>query len=301
MPPEETISEEEMPFIAEVIKGGRLTIPEEIRKLLRIEEGNYVLIRLKVVSRKRLGKKAKAMSAWRERRNLRESGRMSSTAQPPEHKFLPATVVTPKVRSTREVPLPSATRRYSSFQEEPVRLCGWASYEPYPLFMKAGAGSKVVDVDDNTYIDYLLAFGALVNGHAHPKIVEAVQKQAQEGMMFGTPVELEIDLAKKFKQFVPSADMVVFANGGMDATSDAVRIARAATGKDLVLKFEGHYHGQHDYAMVSVEAPPVVAGMEEYPRSLRIRPEYLAGLGHCGRGTLEQRQGTRTHHEETQE
>jgi glutamate-1-semialdehyde 2,1-aminomutase len=150
----------------------------------------------------------------------------------------------------------------------------WASYEPYPIFMKSGAGSRIVDVDDNSYIDYLLAFGALINGHAHPKIVEAIRQQAQEGTMLGTPVELEIDLAKKFRQFVPTADMVVFANGGTDATSNAVRIARAATGKDIILKFEGHYHGQHDYAMVSVEAPPVVAGMEEYPRSL----PYSAGI-----------------------
>lgn len=150
----------------------------------------------------------------------------------------------------------------------------WASYEPYPLFMKSGAGSKIVDADDNSYIDYLLAFGALINGHSHPRMVEAVQKQALEGMMLGTAIELEVDLAKKFRQFVPSADMVVFANGGMDATSNALRIARAATGKDLILKFEGHYHGQHDYAMVSVESPPVVAGMEEYPRSL----PYSAGI-----------------------
>jgi len=198
---------------------------------------------------------------------------MSSAAQPPETKFLPATVVSPKARRTQK----SAALHDEAIQLIPGGASStmrWASYEPYPLSMKTGAGSKIVDVDDNAYIDYLLAFGALINGHAHPRIVEAVQKQAQEGMMFGTAIELEVDLAKKFKQFVPSADMVVFANGGMDATSNAVRIARAATGKDLVLKFEGHYHGQHDYAMVSVEAPPVVAGMEEYPRSL----PYSAGI-----------------------
>jgi glutamate-1-semialdehyde 2,1-aminomutase len=150
----------------------------------------------------------------------------------------------------------------------------WASYEPYPLFMKKGLGSKIVDVDDNTYVDYLLSYGTLINGHSHPKIVEAVQKQAQEGMMFGTPVELEIELAKRFRQFVPTADMVVFSNGGTDATSSALRIARAATGKDVILKFEGHYHGQQDYAMVSVESPLVVAGMEDSPRSL----PYSAGI-----------------------
>jgi len=140
--------------------------------------------------------------------------------------------------------------------------------------MQSGSGPKITDVDGNTYTDYLLGYGALINGHAHPKIVEAVSRQAQEGMMFGAPTELEVKLAKKFKQFVPTSDMVVFANGGADATSNAVRIARAATGKDTILKFEGHYHGQHDYAMVSVEAPPVVAGMEEYPRSL----PYSAGI-----------------------
>jgi len=198
---------------------------------------------------------------------------LSTAAQPTEQKFLPPPVVTPKVRSTQKT---------AALHEEAVQLIPggasstmrWASYEPYPLFMKSGAGSTITDADDNTYIDYLLAFGALINGHSHPRVVEAVQKQAQEGMMLGTAIELEVEVAKKFKQFVPSADMVVFANGGTDATNNAVRIARAATGKDIILKFEGHYHGQHDSAMVSVEAPPVVAGMEEYPRSL----PYSAGI-----------------------
>ena len=200
----------------------------------------------------------------------RGSERMSAP-QPTEQKVVP--VVAPKARSTAK----SAAMHAEAVQLIPGGASSairWASYEPYPLFMKSGAGSKLVDVDDNGYIDYLLAYGALINGHAHPRLIEAVQKQAQEGMMLGTAIELEIEVAKKFRQFVPTADMVVFANGGMDATSNAIRIARAATGKDLILKFEGHYHGQHDYAMVSVEAPPVVAGMEEYPRSL----PYSAGI-----------------------
>jgi len=198
---------------------------------------------------------------------------LSSTAQPSEQKVVSPTVVAPKVRSTAKT---------AALHEQAVQLipggCSsiirWASYEPYPLFIQTGSGSKITDVDGNIYTDYLLGYGALVNGHAHPKIVEAVKQQAQEGMMFAAPTELEVELAKKFKQFVPTSDMVVFANGGADATSNAIRIARAATGKDTILKFEGHYHGQHDYAMVSVEAPPVVAGMEEYPRSL----PYSAGI-----------------------
>jgi glutamate-1-semialdehyde 2,1-aminomutase len=186
---------------------------------------------------------------------------------------LPKVILRPGVRSTAKT---------AALHEEACRLIPggssstirWASYEPYPIYMKSGNGSKIKDVDDNAYVDYLLSYGALINGHSHPKIVEAIRQQAQDGTMFGTPTELEVKLAKKFKQFVPTADMVAFATDGTDATMNAVRIARAATGKDVILKFEGHYHGQHDYAMVSVEAPPVVAGMEEYPRSL----PYSAGI-----------------------
>ncbi len=150
----------------------------------------------------------------------------------------------------------------------------WASYEPYPIYMESGNGPRLTDVDGNMYLDYLLGYGALINGHAHPKMVQAISNQATKGVLFGTPVELEIELARKFKQMVPSADMVIFGTNGTDATMNAIRIARAATGKDMVLKFEGHYHGQHDYAMISVEAPPSVAGLEEYPRPL----PYSAGI-----------------------
>jgi len=150
----------------------------------------------------------------------------------------------------------------------------WSSYEPYPIFMEKGKGARITDVDGNEYLYYLLSYGARVNGHAHPKIVEAIKDQAERGTMFGTPVELEIKLARKFKQMVPSADTVIFGTNGTDATMNAIRMARAATGKDMVLKFEGHYHGQHDYAMISVEAPPSVAGLEEYPRPL----PYSAGI-----------------------
>jgi glutamate-1-semialdehyde 2,1-aminomutase len=204
---------------------------------------------------------------------LEGCGNLSSTTQTPEQKVEPPTVVAPLARSTAK----SAAIHAEAIQLIPGGASStmrWASYEPYPLYMKRGLGSTITDADDNSYIDYLLAFGALINGHSHPRIAEAVRQQAQEGMMLGTAMELEVELAKKFKQFVPTSDMVVFASGGTDATNNAVRIARAATGKDLILKFEGHYHGQHDYAMVSVEAPPVVAGMEEYPRSL----PYSAGI-----------------------
>jgi glutamate-1-semialdehyde 2,1-aminomutase len=150
----------------------------------------------------------------------------------------------------------------------------WSSYEPYPVYIKEAKGPRLTDADNNEYLDYLLCYGALINGHAHPKMVSALKEQAEKGIMYGTPTELEVELAKKFKHMVPNADMVIFGSNGTDATSNAIRIARAATGKDTVLKFEGHYHGQHDYAMISVEAPPSVAGLEEYPRPL----PYSAGI-----------------------
>jgi glutamate-1-semialdehyde 2,1-aminomutase len=150
----------------------------------------------------------------------------------------------------------------------------WSSYEPYPLYVKKASGARLVDVDDNEYLDYLLCYGALINGHSPRKMVDAIRGQAELGTMFGTPTELEVKLARKFKQMVPSTDMVIFGSNGTDATSNAIRIARAATGKDTILKFEGHYHGQHDYAMISVEAPPSVAGLEDYPRPL----PYSAGI-----------------------
>jgi glutamate-1-semialdehyde 2,1-aminomutase len=150
----------------------------------------------------------------------------------------------------------------------------WASYEPYPVYLRKGEGSHITDVDDNSYIDYLMAYGALINGHSHPKIVAKLAEQLQYGTMLGAPDELEVKLARLFRQFVPTADLVIFGNSGMDATANAIRIARAATGKDVILKFEGHYHGQHDYMMISVEAPPSVAGLEDNPRPL----PYSAGI-----------------------
>lgn len=183
------------------------------------------------------------------------------------------TALEPKVRKT--------IRSAALYDEARVLIPGgassiirWSSYEPYPIYVELGNGPRLTDVDGNEYLDYLLGYGTLINGHSHPKITQAIKDQSDKGALFGTPVELEIGLARKFKQMVSSADMVIFGTNGTDATMNAIRIARAATGKDMVLKFEGHYHGQHDYAMISVEAPPSVAGLEEYPRPL----PYSAGI-----------------------
>ncbi len=143
-----------------------------------------------------------------------------------------------------------------------------ASYDPCPPFIAKGKGSRIWDEDGNEYLDFNLAYGCLINGHAHPEMVKALCHQAELGFHFASPTELEIEVAKAFMRLVPNNERIAFCSNGSDATMNAIRIARAVTGKDGILKFEGHYHGQHDYALISAEAPPIVAGLDEYPRPL---------------------------------
>lgn len=145
-------------------------------------------------------------------------------------------------------------------------------HEPFPILFRSGEGPRVRDVDGNSYIDYLMAYGTLILGHKHPRIIAAIQEQLQEGTMFGTTTELEIEVAKLVSGAVPAAEMVTFTNTGTEATMEAVRIARAATGKDKIIKFEGHYHGHHDYVLFSVDAPSSVSGLEASPTKLPYFP-----------------------------
>jgi glutamate-1-semialdehyde 2,1-aminomutase len=145
-------------------------------------------------------------------------------------------------------------------------------HDPFPILFKKGLGSRVWDVDGNSYVDYLMSYGALILGHRHPRIVAGLERQLQEGTMFGTTTELEIGVAKMVSSAVPCAEMVTFANTGTEATMEALRIARAATGKDRLVKFEGHYHGHHDYVLFSVDAPSPVSGLEASPTKLPYFP-----------------------------
>ncbi|MEN4016844.1 MAG: glutamate-1-semialdehyde 2,1-aminomutase [Methanobacterium sp.] len=129
--------------------------------------------------------------------------------------------------------------------DSPVR-----AYKPFPFFVRYGKGSKIFDVDGNDYIDYCLAYGPLVLGHANYKIVSEVKKQLENGTAFGVPAEKEIELAKLVIEKVPCAEMVRFVNSGTEATMSAIRLARAATGKKKIVKFEGSYHGAHDSVLV---------------------------------------------------
>jgi glutamate-1-semialdehyde 2,1-aminomutase len=125
-------------------------------------------------------------------------------------------------------------------------------YEPWPIFVKDASGSKFRDLDGNEYIDYNLTFGALMAGHCHPAVMKAVEKRLSTGTMFGMPHDMEWELAEEICKRFP-IEMVRFGNSGTEATMHAIRLARAATGRDKIIKFEGAYHGLHDSALVSVK------------------------------------------------
>jgi len=133
--------------------------------------------------------------------------------------------------------------------------------------MKKAKGSRICDVDGNEYIDYCLCLGPLILGHGHPLVVEAIRKQlARSGTtIFGTPHELEIKMADELKRLVPCAEMTRFVSSGLEATLHAIRLARAHTRRVKIAKFEGHYHGAHDYAAVSVSPPLDVGGPSSEP------------------------------------
>ena len=136
---------------------------------------------------------------------------------------------------------------------------GPANYGDYPLFIQRGEGSHIYDVDGNRYVDWMMAYGALPLGHAHPRIVEAVSEAAASGTLFAAATEIEVEVAELIQQVVPSAERVRFANTGTEAAMAAVRLARGYTGKPKFIKFEGHYHGWYDDFLVNTHPHPLVS------------------------------------------
>ncbi len=128
--------------------------------------------------------------------------------------------------------------------DSPVRA--WRSVGGEPLFISRGAGDKIFDADGNEFIDYVGSWGPLILGHAHPRVVEAIQAAATRGSSYGAPTEGEIELARRIVDAVPSVEMVRFVSSGTEATMSAIRLARAFTKRDKILKFGGGYHGHGD-------------------------------------------------------
>jgi glutamate-1-semialdehyde 2,1-aminomutase len=151
---------------------------------------------------------------------------------------------------------------------------------PFPFFAAHGKGSRLVDVDGNEYVDCAMGFGFNLLGHAHPVVVSAVRESVADGIGYGTPHRREVELARLLVDAIPCAGKVTFCNSGSEATLNAIRIARAVTGKSGIAKFEGGYHGWYDAVLGSVGFDPDRGGPVEDPRfvghSIGVPAENLA-------------------------
>jgi len=137
---------------------------------------------------------------------------------------------------------------------------GPANYGDYPLFVERGAGAYLWDVDGNRYLDWMMAYGALPLGHAHPKVVEAITEAASGGTLFAAATEIEVEVAELLRAMIPGAERVRFANTGTEAVMAAIRLARGFTGRSKFIKFEGHYHGWYDDFLVNAH-PQLVTSL----------------------------------------
>ncbi len=134
-----------------------------------------------------------------------------------------------------------------------------------PLFIASGKGPEITDIDGNRYIDYVGSWGPLILGHAHPEVIRAVQSTAEMGTSFGTPTEMEIELAELIIKMVPSVEMVRLVNSGTEATMSAIRLARGHTGRDLIIKFDGCYHGHGDSFLIAAGSGAATLGIPNSP------------------------------------
>jgi glutamate-1-semialdehyde 2,1-aminomutase len=134
---------------------------------------------------------------------------------------------------------------------------------PYPFYTSRAEGAYLWDMDGNRFIDYCLAYGPMILGHRHPTIIKAINEQLQKGWLYGTPTELEIQLARKIASLYPSIDMLRFVSTGTEATMAAIRVARGATGRDKIIKIEGGFHGAHDSVLVKAGSGATTWGIPD--------------------------------------
>jgi glutamate-1-semialdehyde 2,1-aminomutase len=134
-----------------------------------------------------------------------------------------------------------------------------------PLFIQRGEGATLIDVDGNRYIDYVLSWGPLILGHAHPEVVSCLQEAVRFGTSYGAPSPLEVELAELIQSFMPAIEMLRFVNSGTEATMSALRLARAYTRRDKIVKFEGCYHGHADMLLVLAGSGVATLGLPDSP------------------------------------
>ncbi|MBC2200914.1 glutamate-1-semialdehyde 2,1-aminomutase [Listeria welshimeri] len=145
----------------------------------------------------------------------------------------------------------------------PVRA--FNSVDATPVFMDHGKGAYITDIDGNEYIDYVLSWGPLILGHANPSVVDAITKAAMKGTSFGTPTEIETELAKLVIERVPSIEIVRKVSSGTEATMSAIRLARGYTKREKILKFEGSYHGHGDSLLIKAGSGVATLGLPDSP------------------------------------
>ncbi|MBI3825323.1 MAG: aspartate aminotransferase family protein [Candidatus Rokubacteria bacterium] len=164
------------------------------------------------------------------------------------------------------------TRQSKALHEEAVAVMPGGNsrtttfFDPYPFYLQRGQGAHVWDADGIDRLDFNGNYTSLILGHAPPEVVKAVQEAATQGLSFPGPTEHEIRLAELLTRRIPSLESVRFTNSGTEATMNAVRVARAFTGRPKIAKFEGAYHGTHDWALVSVSPDPRTAGGRRRPK-----------------------------------
>ncbi|QCX52606.1 glutamate-1-semialdehyde 2,1-aminomutase [Elizabethkingia sp. JS20170427COW] len=145
----------------------------------------------------------------------------------------------------------------------PVRA--FKSVGGVPVFMKSAKGAYLTDADDRTYVDYINSWGPAIVGHTHPVVLEAIQKQAENGFSFGTPTELETEIAKLITDVVPNIDKIRMVSSGTEACMSAIRLARGYTGRDKFIKFEGCYHGHSDSFLIQAGSGAATFGDPNSP------------------------------------
>ncbi|MBE3143350.1 MAG: glutamate-1-semialdehyde 2,1-aminomutase, partial [Planctomycetes bacterium] len=153
------------------------------------------------------------------------------------------------------------------------------AFEPYPFFVECAQGSKMYDADGKAYVDYCMAYGALLLGHAYPEVMDAVKNQLAKGTLYGAPTEREVEFAELIQKASPCMEMMRLVNSGTEATMHAIRVARGYTARKKIIKFEGCFHGSHDSVLVkagsgatSFGAPDSLGIPEETTRNTIVLP-----------------------------
>jgi glutamate-1-semialdehyde 2,1-aminomutase len=160
----------------------------------------------------------------------------------------------------------------------PVRAC--KSVGAKPLFIREAQGAEIVDVDGNRYIDYIGSWGPMILGHGHPAVAAAIEKAIGRGTSFGAPTELEVELAEMVIAAVPAVEMVRMVNSGTEAAMSAIRLARGYTGRDLVVKFDGCYHGHADTLLVAAGSGVATLGIPGSPGVPRPTARHTVSLAY---------------------